>query len=309
MERRAFYRELIRRLESEGRVDVTTWLSGKHQGEKWFGFHGEEAETFRETLRGKIPVIVLGGGHVSLALENILKLLEFHLTVIDDREEFANRERFSLADEVFRMDFETEFPQAVFTEGAYYIIVTRGHQYDYICLKEILKRTSGYIGMIGSRKKVAAAFQRLREEGVSEEEIRRVHAPIGLPIGGSTPAEIAVSIAAEIIQVKETSGVQGLEEEVKETLLKEEGPLVMVTVLKKEGSSPRGRGSRMLVGEYGKIKGSIGGGAVEYEAARYAKESLGHELFETVQYRLSDGQAADLGMICGGSIQVLFESL
>lgn len=309
MERRAFYREMVRRLEREGRVDVTTWLSGSRKGEKVFGLHGEEPETFRETLSGKLPVVVLGGGHVSLALEKILKLLEFHLTVIDDREEFANRERFSLADEVLKMDFEKELPQAVFPEGAYYIIVTRGHQYDYFCLKEILKRTSGYVGMIGSRKKVAAAFQRLREEGITEEEIRRVHAPIGLPIGGSTPAEIAVSIAAEIIQVKGNSGMQGLEEEVQETLMKEEGPLVMVTVLKKEGSSPRGRGSRMLVDEHGSIKGSIGGGAVEYEAARYAREAMGRELFETVQYALSDGQAADLGMICGGSIRVLFESL
>ena len=163
--------------------------------------------------------------------------------------------------------------------------------------------------MIGSRKKVAATFQRLREEGVSEEEIRRVHAPIGLPIGGSTPAEIAVSIAAEIIQVKETSGVQGLEEEVKETLLKRRRTAGHGDSPEKGRVLSAGTGSRMLVGEYGKIKGSIGGGAVEYEAARYAKESLGHELFETVQYRLSDGQAADLGMICGGSIQVLFESL
>lgn len=309
MERRAFYREMIQRLEREGRVDVTTWLAGSRKGEKAFGLYGEEPETFRETLRGNLPVVVLGGGHVSLALEKILKLLGFHLTVIDDREEFANRERFSLADAVLKMDFETELPQAVFPKGAYYIIVTRGHQYDYVCLKEILKRASGYIGMIGSRKKVAAAFSRLREEGVSDEEIRRVHAPVGLPIGGSTPAEIAVSIAAEIIQVKESSGMQGLEEEVKEALLEEDGPLVMVTVLKKEGSSPRGRGSRMLVDGQGRIQGSIGGGAVEYEAARYAKEALGRELFETVQYDLSDGQAADLGMICGGSIQVLFESL
>lgn len=168
-----------------------------------------------ENLYGKPHAVLCGGGHVSLALAKVLELMDFRITVVDDRAEFANRERFPRA-AVYCQDFASCLEEKEFGPNTYYIIVTRGHQADYTCLKRILRKPSAYVGMIGSGRKVALAFQRLRADGFSEEEMKRVHAPVGLSIGAQTPAEIAVSIAAEIIQEKNRCQRNILEEAVAE---------------------------------------------------------------------------------------------
>ena len=198
MDYRSFYRELSSRLERETAVRTGTVLEGEHAGEKMFlppQEKEESGEVMEETFLGKIHVVLCGGGHVSLAAAKILKLLDYELTVIDDREEFASIQRFSMADHVLCLNFEKDFAGVSFPAGAYYVILTRGHEHDYTCLENIMKRPYGYLGMIGSRSKVRQQKEKLLEAGFLQEQIDTVHAPIGLPIGGQTPEEIAVSIA------------------------------------------------------------------------------------------------------------------
>lgn len=160
-------------------------------------------ESFVEEFNLQTTAYIFGAGHVGLALEPVLRHINFQTVAIDDREEYASRERFPQATEVVVLeDFKHSFEQIETDENSYIIIVTRGHMGDYDVLKDALKQKCAYIGMIGSRKKNAMLFDMLRKEGVSEEDISRIHAPIGLSIHAETPEEIAISIAAEMIQVR-----------------------------------------------------------------------------------------------------------
>ena len=203
-------------------------------------------------------LIVCGGGHVSLELAHIAARLELELVVIDDREEFANAERFPMADRVLCMPFLEALDSLGSREDDYYTILTRGHAFDKKCLEHILRGKYAYVGMIGSRTKVSAVRQALEEEGFSRETLDGVHAPIGLPIGGQTPAEIAVSIAAQLVQERARRGPGAAKPPA--------GPGVLCTIVAKHGSAPRGVGTWMLVRPDGACIGTIGGGAVEYQA-------------------------------------------
>ena len=160
-------------------------------------------EEFVEEFHLETTAYIFGAGHVGLALEPVLRYINFKTVAIDDREEYANRERFPQAADVkVIQDFKHAFEDIETDEDSYIIIVTRGHMGDYDVLKDALKQKSAYVGMIGSRKKNSMLFDMLRKEGYSEDDIARVHAPIGLSIQAETPEEIAISIAAEMIQVR-----------------------------------------------------------------------------------------------------------
>jgi xanthine dehydrogenase accessory factor len=122
--------------------------------------------------------------------------------VIDDREMFANRERFPDADEVVVSEFEKSFDHLTIDHSSYLIIVTRGHLYDGTVLEQAVKTDARYIGMIGSKKKIRTLYQNLMEKGISKKILDRVYAPIGLDINSETPEEIAVSIVAQLIKVR-----------------------------------------------------------------------------------------------------------
>lgn len=155
----------------------------------------------------KSTAFIFGAGHVGLALEPILRYVNFTTKVIDDRSDFANRERYPEAEEVVVLDSFLDAYQGMETdEKSYIVIVTRGHSWDYDVLKQSLKRTTAYIGMIGSRNKVAEVYRMLREDGFSQEELDRVYSPIGTNIFAETPEEIAVSIAGEMIKVRAGHG-------------------------------------------------------------------------------------------------------
>ena len=146
---------------------------------------------------------VFGAGHCGHSLVPLLTTLGFHTTVIDDRAEFANQVRFPTADRIqVAASFAGVMQLLDVDDNGYLIILTRGHAHDQTVLAQALHTPAAYIGMIGSQKKVAKTFKALGEEGFSAEELARVHAPIGLSIGAETPEEIAVSIAAELIQVR-----------------------------------------------------------------------------------------------------------
>jgi len=147
----------------------------------------------------KKRAIIFGGGHISQPLVQILALLEYEVTVVDDRAEFANHKRFPGAQQVVCDFFGKVLQEIMPDDKTAVIIVTRGHKYDLDCLRSVIGTRAGYIGMIGSRRKVAATIQVLQEEGVTKNLLDRVRAPIGLDLGGQSPEEIAVSIAAEVV--------------------------------------------------------------------------------------------------------------
>lgn len=148
-------------------------------------------------------VYIFGAGHVSKKLAELTKLVEFQTIVLDDREEFANRDRFPLSDKVMVLDsFDDPFKDISIDSESYMVIVTRGHETDFKVLRKALKSKAGYIGMMGSRRKRIELFKKLEMEGFTEEDFKRVHCPIGIEIYAETPEEIAVSIAAELIKVR-----------------------------------------------------------------------------------------------------------
>lgn len=160
---------------------------------------------FFEPVIGKERLLVFGGGHVALPVVKIGAMLGFSVTVVDDRISFANESRFPEADQIICKPFEDAFKESLtLTDSDYIVIITRGHQYDYTCLEQALTSSAqpAYIGMIGSKRRVKGILEKLKGEGIPEESIEQIYSPIGLDIGGENPEEIAVSIMAEIIQVK-----------------------------------------------------------------------------------------------------------
>ncbi|MGI9951769.1 XdhC/CoxI family protein [Moorellaceae bacterium AZ2] len=160
-----------------------------------------EVELFLEPVLPEPHVLVLGGGHVGQKVAALAKEVGYRVTVVDDRPAFANRQLFPRADAIVCQDFEGALRQIPIDPATYIVIVTRGHRHDYECLRQVIHSPAAYIGMIGSRRKVKGVKDRLLAEGIAEEALARIYAPIGLDIGAETPAEIAVSILAEIIRV------------------------------------------------------------------------------------------------------------
>lgn len=142
--------------------------------------------------------VIAGGGHISLPLTEMLSLLDFETTVIDDRFEYANPARFPKANHIICEKFTRALRAVDIDENTAVVIVTRGHRYDLECLRAVLGSRAYYIGMIGSRRRIRSIISELTEEGVPNEALRSLRAPIGLDIGAQTPGEIALSIAAEI---------------------------------------------------------------------------------------------------------------
>ena len=147
-------------------------------------------------------VYIFGGGHVSRALVPVIAAVGFRPVVYDDRPEFADLALFPQAEEAVYGSFEEVAQRITVTADDYVVIMTRGHQADYEVLTQVLRSGAKYIGCIGSRRKLALCREKLLEKGFTAEEYARVHAPIGLAIGAETPAEIAVSVAADMIAVR-----------------------------------------------------------------------------------------------------------
>jgi len=149
---------------------------------------------------------IFGGGHISKSLSKIATLAGFTTVVVDDRESFANRERFPEAGEVHSGEYEEIFPLLGINETSYLIIVTRGHRDDMRVLRLAAGTPARYIAMIGSKRKVLNVVRELEKEGISREALEKIHAPMGLDIGAISPEEIAVSVTAEMIAVRRNAG-------------------------------------------------------------------------------------------------------
>ncbi len=160
-------------------------------------------EVFVDVQARPPDLIIVGAGHIAVPLCEIGALCGFRVTVIDDRPQYAHPGRFPKATRVIAADIRRTVRELPMDTNTFVVLVTRGHSLDVECLLEILDRPLAYIGMIGSQRRVSAVFSLLeREQGIPRAKLERVYAPIGLPIGAETPAEIAVAIMAEIINVR-----------------------------------------------------------------------------------------------------------
>jgi xanthine dehydrogenase accessory factor len=160
-----------------------------------------DLELFVERWSPPPELVIVGAGHVAQPLATVGRLLDFRVTVLDDRPEFASRERFPDADRVLVADFEDPLAEVDVGQRTSVVLVTRGHRHDYACLLALARSGAepAYIGMIGSRRRVRAAFEQLAAEGVGADWLARIHAPLGLDIGSESPAEIAIAVGAEIV--------------------------------------------------------------------------------------------------------------
>ncbi|WP_312640361.1 XdhC/CoxI family protein [Hydrogenoanaerobacterium sp.] len=342
MNNRNFYKKLAHHVREDGDVRLYTALSGEHAGQKalyagnttlvqnealydfWQSAASDSqladapctakingTEVLAENLVRRPRLVICGGGHISLSLSQIGVMLDFEVTVIDDREEFANRERFPTVQNVICADYEKAFAQLDSNSNTYYVIVTRGHSADRECLQAALHCPHAYIGMIGSKPKVAVVMKQMKEDGYSEEQLAQVYAPIGLKIGAQTPAEIAVCIAAELIQVRRSGFAEGcMEDSMLDCLDNISYPVVMATIITKKGSAPRSTGAKMLLDAQGKIlSGSIGGGAGEGKVCAMAGDVIENGKPQICTCNMTNTDAKQAGMVCGGTITVLMEPI
>lgn len=162
---------------------------------------GGTLEVFVEPILPQPVLYIFGGGHVSIALANAAHTAGFAIGIIDDREAFANEQRFPMASEI-HTSFEEAFAKLQPNAATYIVIVTRGHKDDMHVLRWAVEQPARYVGMIGSKRKVLSVYKALVLEGTPAEKFARVHAPVGLDIGALTPQEIAISITAELIAVR-----------------------------------------------------------------------------------------------------------
>jgi xanthine dehydrogenase accessory factor len=166
---------------------------------------GGQLDVFVEPVLPIPRAFIFGGGHISKSLSKVAALAGFATVIVDDRESFANRERFPEAAEVYAGEYEDVFSRLTINENSYVIIVTRGHRDDMRVLKLAIGTTARYIAMIGSKRKVINVIRELEKEGIPRGEFERIFAPMGLNIGAVSPEEIAISVAAEMIAVRRNS--------------------------------------------------------------------------------------------------------
>jgi xanthine/CO dehydrogenase XdhC/CoxF family maturation factor len=165
---------------------------------------GEEVQVYVERYAPSAELVIVGAGHLAVPLTRVGDLLGYQVTVLDDRPDFAQADRFPQAARVTEVSFSDPFAGLTIRASTHVVLVTRGHRYDYECLRRLLRlpRPPSYIGMIGSRRRVRATFHQLLEEGFAVEELERIRAPVGLDLGGETPEEIAVEVAAELVMLR-----------------------------------------------------------------------------------------------------------
>lgn len=275
----------------------------------------DDETIFCDHIGSERQLVICGGGHVAIPVIRIGNMLGFHTVVLEDRPVFADHARRAGAKEVFCENFADGLKKVEDTSNTYYVIVTRGHRYDALCLENILKMNHAYIGMMGSRTRVAKVMDSLEEKGFERKKLDQVHSPIGLNIGAQTPEEIAVSIMAEIVSAKcIQKRDDSFTEELLERLLEARNTgekAVLATIISREGSAPREVGTKMLVTADSCVTGTIGGGCIEAAAyqrcIRMLKDSS--EESRIMKIDMSGEEAHEIGMVCGGRIEVFIETV
>ena len=277
-----------------------------------------EKHVFLEPFFPEERLIVLGGGHVGCCLVEIAARCGFTTVAVDDRADFANEDRFPWAYQIVCDDFIHAIRELKIREQDLVCIMTRGHSHDADCLLEVLSGTEpAYVGMLGSKKKINFVREKMIEKGIPAERLDRVSSPIGLDIGGVTPEEITISILAELISVKrkgrgnQAAGMRtDLDPEVIRLIAEEPlTPKAVATIMRTEGSVPRGAGAKMVIYEDGKIAGSIGGGAKEAMIIAEAKKIIGTGKTIVRHIDLNGKTGGQSASVCGGILDVLVQDV
>lgn len=293
-------------LQGGGREDL--WKTGMKETSR--------GKLFIEKINGRRKLVICGAGHVSMPLIRIGRMLSYEITVIEDRPEYAARAVEAGADKVLCGAFEEAVRDLPGDKNTAFVVVTRGHKHDQVCLREILHKEYIYAGLMASRRRGAMMRESLLKEGFSPARAEEIHTPIGLPIHSETPEEIAVSILAEIIQIMNTREkgdgyIQGMADEILHILRNRDERAVLAMIVSKEGEAPRNPGTRILVREDGTFLGSIGGGYAEAMILRRAQEMLTEaatdESVHLLRIRMNSDDPEKDGMLCGGTIEVLME--
>lgn len=257
---------------------------------------GKRVEVMMELFSPQTTLLVFGSGHIAKYLVSIAKTLSYQVLVIDDRPEYANRDKIPFADKIFCGNFGEIMEQIPFHSQCYAVLATRGHQTDAICLSYLMNKSIPYIGMVGSKRKIRSIFSLLKERGLDPAQQSNLFAPVGLDIDSETPQEIALSILAEIQLIRfggtgrPLSSLEKTEKvhlhddrrmrqdlDLLTTMAKaqEEGrTFATITIIGTSGHVPRGSGSRMIVWEDGTIYRTIGGGRRESEITQLALQCL-----------------------------------
>ncbi|MBO4410204.1 MAG: XdhC family protein [Spirochaetales bacterium] len=303
-----YYRTLLEILDEPGLQRRTYFATGHeaiYRDGQFICGDGEVSEDagLVESLTVKPHLVLFGCGHVGKALYDLAVLQDMRTTVLDSRTEILTEERFPKAEricgtyeELLQREYGSFF-------SPYYCIFTHGHVYDAQCLYYALTHRHSYIGMIGSAAKIAYCMQAMRDSGITEDQLKDVCSPIGLPINAVTPQEIAVAIMAQIIGVFRADK-KAVDMDPSVIALAAEKPGVMVRIVGKTGSAPRSVGSMMYVTADG-FRGTVGGGAIERHAIDRARQLLAdQEDFLLEENRLSGKDP--LGMICGGTNTLLY---
>jgi xanthine dehydrogenase accessory factor len=194
----------------EGKSRLVHYGLRADRHEEDLGVCGGDLDVFIDVIAPQLTLLLIGAGHVAVPLAELAHRLGFRTVVFDDRAEYANRDRFPQAEEVLVEDFEAGLKALDITPNTWIVIATRSHESDAAALKVVVESPAAYIGLMGSRRKVSLIFKALREDGVGEEQLARVYAPVGLDLGAETPEEIAVSIMAEIIMLRQGGEAQSL---------------------------------------------------------------------------------------------------
>ena len=268
---------------------------------------------FCDTLGQEKRIIICGAGHVSIPVIKMAVMLECEVIVLEDRPMYADHARLAGASQVICEPFEEGLDKIEGSADTYFVILTRGHRYDQICLEKIAAKEHAYIGMIGSRRRTALVKQSLVEKGVDKEVLDAVYTPIGLDIGAQTPAEIGIAIMAEIIEVKNRKKrTYGYSKEIMRALTETESAQekkVMATIITRHGSAPQGLGTKMLIYRDGRCVGTIGGGCMEARVIQIARLMAAEEdeQAKICHVDMTGNEAEDEGMVCGGEVDVFLE--
>lgn len=279
-------------------------------------------KVFLDWLGQELELVICGGGHVSIPVIRVGLMMGCKVTVLEDRPQFADNARRAGATQVLCESFDQGLDKIPGNDNTYFVIVTRGHRHDQTCLERIVRKKHAYIGMIGSRRRVATVKESVIERGGDPKVLDQLYSPIGLDIGAETPEEIGIAIIAQIIEVKNRKKrTCGYSRDMLRQILNPGGEgdrqerRVLATIVTRKGSAPRDTGTKMLVLPDGRCVGTIGGGCMEGAVIRQAlhmirgSQETGYDGQDKklCHVDMTGTDAEDEGMVCGGVVDVLLE--
>ncbi|MDO4174986.1 MAG: XdhC family protein [Eubacteriales bacterium] len=276
--------------------------------------------TYTRNFLPRERLILLGGGHIAQPLCQFAAALGFAVTVVDDRIAFANRARFPEAEQVICNAFPAAIACLQVQPGDYIAVITRGHKHDALCLRTLLQGTMPrYLGMIGSRRRTTGLLHLLEQESFDRARLDAIETPIGLDIGALTKEEIAISIAAQLVQYrrKDTDRRskhsillnEDIDFSVLELLADDSAKKAVLLVCETDGSTPVKSGAMMAIDENFRPFGSIGGGCGESAAMLEAFDLMGSGRSKCITVDMNNDVAEEEGMVCGGRMKVFLADL